>query len=271
MRDHETMTPHLARILIFPVKALDGVEVGACQVLASGALAWDRRFAMFDGAGKYVNGKKNARVHLLRSSFDFVSRRLELAGEGARAAAFDVHSEREALERWLTGFFGIPVSFREDSGAGFPDDTESPGPTVISTATLREVAAWFDLSLEQTRARFRSNLEIDGVPAFWEDRLYGPAGTTVRFSVGEVVFDGVNPCQRCAVPPRDPVTGEGVPDFMKRFMELRKQKLPEWAEASRFNHYYRLAVNTRPAEARPGRLRVSDKITIIGPMAAAQA
>lgn len=266
MQDHETMTPHLAHILIYPVKALDGVEVGASEVLASGALAWDRRFAMFDGSGKYVNGKKNARVHLLRSSFDFAAQRLELAGEGAPAAAFDVQSERAALERWLTGFFGIPVSFREDSGAGFPDDTESPGPTLISTATLREVAGWFDLSLEQTRARFRSNLEIDAVPAFWEDRLYGPAGTTVRFSVGGVVFDGINPCQRCAVPPRDPVTGEGVPDFMKRFMELRKKTLPDWAEASRFNHFYRLAVNTRLAGT-PGKLSVSDKINVIGPMA----
>jgi uncharacterized protein YcbX len=260
------MTPHLARILIYPIKALDGVEVGASEVLASGALAEDRRFAMFDESGKYVNGKRHARVHLLRSSYDLATKRLKLWAADSPSAVFDVQSERGALERWLSGFFGFPVSFRENKDAGFPDDTESPGPTVISTATLGEIGLWFDLSVEQMRARFRSNLEIDGVPAFWEDRLYAQAGTPVRFSVGAVEFDGINPCQRCAVPPRDPVTGEGVPDFMKRFMELRKRKLPEWADASRFNHYYRIAVNTRLAGNRPGEVKVSDGIKVIGPV-----
>ncbi|HTB21824.1 MAG TPA: MOSC N-terminal beta barrel domain-containing protein [bacterium] len=265
MSESEAFAPRLARIIIFPVKALDGLELPEAQVLPSGALAWDRRYAIFDEAGKYVNGKKNARVHLLRSSFDLGAGRLSLWSAGLAKASFDVQADREALEQWLKAFFGIPLSFRENAAAGFPDDTESPGPTVISTATLREVGGWFDLSVEQVRARFRSNLEIDGVPAFWEDRLFGPAGTLVRFSIGGVEFDGNNPCQRCVVPPRDPLTGENNADFMKRFMELRKQSLPPWAEVSRFNHFYRLAVNTRPAGP-GGRLSVGDELRVLGPL-----
>jgi uncharacterized protein YcbX len=265
MSETEAIAPRLARIILFPVKALDGLELESIEVLPSGALAGDRRYAIFDEAGKFVNGKKNARVHLLRSSFDLGTGRLGLWTAGGAPLSFDVQADREALEQWLKAFFGIPLSFRENAAAGFPDDTESPGPTLVSTATLREVAGWFDLSLEQARARFRSNLEIDGVPAFWEDRLFGPAGSLIRFSIGGVAFDGNNPCQRCVVPPRDPLTGENNPEFMKRFMELRKEKLPPWAEASRFNHFYRLAVNTRPAGP-GGKLSVGDAVQVQGPI-----
>jgi uncharacterized protein YcbX len=237
---------YLSRIFIYPIKSLDCVAVDTAPVLPSGALADDRRFAMFDGLGQYVNGKRNAKVHLLRSAYDPVTSRLTLAvGAGSPAKTFNVDSQRGALEEWLTEFFGFPVSFRQNSGVGFPDDTDSPGPTLISTATLLAVADWFGLTLDQTRARFRANLELGGVPPFWEDRLYGLRGTTMRFSIGDVLFDGINPCQRCVVPARDPITGLSVPDFAKRFVELRRKHLPDWAESSRFNHYYRLAINTK--------------------------
>jgi ferredoxin-NADP reductase/uncharacterized protein YcbX len=263
---------HLSHIFIYPIKSLDGVAVDTARVLASGALADDRRFAIFDGLGQYVNGKRNPRVHLLRSAYYPASRQLKLAkGTAGQAATFNVFSERAGLEEWLTDFFGFAVSFRENVGVGFPDDTDSPGPTIIATATLRAIADWFGLSLEQTRARFRTNLEVDGVPPFWEDRLYGVRGTTVRFSIGNVVFDGVNPCQRCVVPARDPLTGLSVPDFAKRFVELRRKYLPEWAEPSRFNHFYRVAINTRLVAHHAGQeLSVGNRIRIIGPAGVAE-
>jgi ferredoxin-NADP reductase/uncharacterized protein YcbX len=259
---------YLSRILIYPVKSLDGVSVDTVRVLPSGALADDRRFAIFDGSGQYVNGKRNPRVHLLRSAYAPAKSRLSVAaGADAQFKAFDVFSQRDALEAWLTEFFGFEVSFRENIGAGFPDDTDSPGPTLISTATLRAVAEWFGLTLDQARARFRTNVEVDGVPPFWEDQLYGQRGTTVRFSIGDVVFEGVNPCQRCVVPARDPLTGTSVPDFAKRFVELRRKYLPEWAEPSRFNHFYRLAINTRlVAHNSAPILTTGDRVSVIGPV-----
>jgi len=264
--------PFLSGIFIYPIKSLDGVSVDSARVLPSGALADDRRFAMFDGLDQYVNGKRNPRVHLLRSAYDPTTHTLKLAANAdAQPAAFNVLSERGALEAWLTEFFGFSTSFRENVGVGFPDDTDSPGPTLISTATLREIAAWFGLDLDQVRARFRTNLEIDGVPPFWEDQLYGPKGTTVRFTIGDVVFDGINPCQRCVVPARDPLTGLSVADFARRFVELRKKHLPDWAESSRFNHFYRLAINTRLVANSPAQmLRTGDGVNIIGPVGTPQ-
>jgi len=80
----------------------------------------------------------------------------------------------------------------------------------------------------------------------------------LQFRIGDVTVLGVNPCQRCPVPSRDTSTGLADPDFQRRFAAKREATLPPWVVKTRFNHYYRLAVNTRipPSEAgkvlRPG-------------------
>jgi hypothetical protein len=258
---------HLARILVYPVKSLDGLSLPSVRVLKSGALENDRRFALRDDAGKYVNGKKHARIHQLRSSFDAMTRTLHLHnGDGRHAGSFDIDHDRARLEDWLGEFFNFPVHLEENPAAGFPDDTDSPGPTIISTASLIEVASWFPgITPDQMRARIRANLEIGGVPPFWEDQLYGVAGTVLKFRIGSVEFDGINPCQRCAVPPRNHLTGENYPEFAKIFARKREETLPTWAERSRFNHFYRLAINTKLPTTEGGKtMAVGDSITIGG-------
>jgi hypothetical protein len=104
--------------------------------------------------------------------------------------------EQETLEAWLSERLGLEVRLERDSERGFPDDLKASGPTVISRATLAEVATWFDCDEGEMRRRFRANLEIDGVPAFWEDRLYGRDGEAVEFRIGEVILHGVKPSAR---------------------------------------------------------------------------
>jgi hypothetical protein len=129
---------------------------------------------------------------------------------------------------------------------------------------LRAVQDWYPgLTLESIRRRFRTNLELVGEEAFCEDRLYGAPGELKQFRIGDVKFLGHNPCQRCVVPTRDAGSGEAVPGFQKKFMEMRRQELPEWANAQRFNHYYRFAVNTSiPAEEAGKQLRVGDPVNL---------
>jgi ferredoxin-NADP reductase/uncharacterized protein YcbX len=264
MSEHEAF---LSRILIFPIKSLDAVEMKQARVLASGALEHDRTFGLFDENEKFVNGKRYAAVHRLRSQIDLEARTLTLHDENGRGLgyrSFALDRDREQLEGWLGKYFGFPVSFRQNTAQGFPDDTDSPGPTFISTATLAEIGRWFDLPLEEVRARFRTNIEIGGVPAFWEDRLFAAAGSVVRFRIGETVFEGINPCQRCVVPPRNPLTGALDGTFVRRFTELRSRTLPLWSTRERFNHFYRVAINTRPHGNQAGKwLRVGDPIEIL--------
>lgn len=259
-------TPHLAQILIFPIKSLDGVSLPAVEVLESGALRGDREFVIVDGDGNYVNGKRHAAVHRLRSTFDLKARMVALRLEGSTETVhFHLEGDRAALEAWLSEYFGFSVRLLQNLEVGFPDDTRSPGPTVISTATLSAVADWFPgLSLEAIRRRFRTNLEIGGTEPFWEDGLFGEADTTLPFQVGEVRFEGVNPCQRCVVVTRDATSGQADPGFQKVFVTNRKEHLPVWAPTSRFNHFFRLAVNTRiPPSTTPGLLRTGNTVRLL--------
>jgi uncharacterized protein YcbX len=257
----------LSRILIFPIKSLEAVEVARARVLSSGALEHDRTWGFFDAGGKFVNGKRHAAVHRLRSQVDLEARNVTFrddSGRGLGSRTFSLDADGDGLESWLGDYFGFPVAVRKNADLGFPDDTDSPGPTIISVATLTEISRWFDLPLGEVRARFRTNIEIAGVPAFWEDRLFGPAGTLVRFRVGDAVFDGINPCQRCIVPPRNPRTGVLDETFVRRFTELRNKTLPSWAVRERFNHFYRVAINTRPHGDQDGKLlRLGDRIEIL--------
>jgi uncharacterized protein len=257
--------PYLARIYIYPMKSLEGVSLSSVSILASGALQHDRTFALVDEQGKFVNGKRNSKVHHLRSRFDFAAGVLTLWVQGTeREASFHLATEREALNSWLSTYFDRAVTVVENTVSGFPDDTKASGPTVISTATLQTVASWFpDLDEQTIRLRLRANLEIGGVPAFWEDKLFAEAETVVPFHIGDVLFEGVNPCQRCVVPSRDPYTGEIFPHFQEIVMKKRKESLPSWSTSSRFNHFYRLSTNTRISASEEGkRLHIGDSIRI---------
>lgn len=256
----------LSRIIIYPVKSLDGISVDQTSFTLQGGLLNDRRWALFDAAGAVVNGKRTPLVHQLRAEFDLASSGMTLSVKGtSETRTFALDRDRQAIEDWCSDFFGRRVFLRENANGGFPDDPDAPGPTLISTASLKLVAEWFSgLSAETVRQRFRANLELECSEPFWEDRLYARAGEVLRFRVGEMLLEGTNPCQRCAVPPRSPETGEVWPGFAREFADRRQATFPGWAEASRFDHFYRLAVNTRVIPGSMGRVAVGDEVTLLG-------
>jgi hypothetical protein len=265
--------PHLARITVYPVKSLGGLDRDRVGFSGS-ALEHDREYALVDDDGQYVNGKRERAVHSLESTFDPERRTLRLVAPDRSERSFTLPGETnedvtatdspDTLTEWLSEYFGYPVALRRDAAGGFPDDTDAPGPTVVSTATVREVASWFpSIPPGEMRRRLRANLEIGGVPAFWEDCLFADRDHVVAFSIGDVTFEGVNPCQRCVVPTRDPDTGEKTPGFRERFVERRQESMPPWSGGDWFDHYFRLMVNTR-LDADPGdrELVVGDPVRV---------
>ena len=251
---------------MFPFKSLTGVDVPSATIGTGGALRGDREFALFDERGAVINAKREPLVHDLNVVYDrsitaatFRSSLLE------STFTFDFADAPHALEAWLSEHFERPVSVRRQPEGGFPDDTKTPGPTVVSTATLHEVATWFDaLDAASLRLRLRANLEFGGLPPFGEDALYAVAGETVAFRVGAAIFEGTNPCARCVVPSRDPSTGEAIPSFAKVVSAGREITLPAFAERSRFDHFYRLAVNTRARASELGKsVAVGDFVELL--------
>ena len=252
--------PSLARIVVFPIKSLDGVELARGEVTPEGALAWDRRFALVDAQGKLINGKRTAAVHRLRARFDLPGGTVSLCAPGGAWHEFRLAPGQQELEEFLSRFFGQPVRLIENPQGGFPDDRNAPGPTLVSTASLEEVGRWFALELDQVRRRFRANLEVADTPPWWEDRLVAKSQDQAeRFAIGSVVFQATGVCQRCVVPSRDPETGLPIERFAARFAQARKDHLPPWSPRSRFDHFYRLAVNTRLVSA-PGALELGQQV-----------
>lgn len=254
----------IERLRVYPLKGLDGIEVESATVLGGGTLEHDREFALFDAEGDVLNGKRTDRVHVLETDFDTVTGVLTVETPAGDRLGFDLEAkaDRRQAETWFGEFFGEDLTLQRDESLGFVDRRDM-GPSIISTATLEAVASWFDeLSVESVRRRLRANVEISGVPAFWEDRFVGEDAP--RFEANGVRFEGVTPCGRCVVPERDPDTGEPTPDFRERFVEMRKETFPEWADGDAFDHYYTLMlIASIPESDRGSEIRVGDPVGIV--------
>ena len=265
--------PHLGTIRLHPIKALDGVSVSECQIGPGGGLAMDRVWAMFSADGQWVNGKNNAAVHRVRATYarDLSSVTLSVRDDELYPLqTFSFPDDFASAAEWFSEYFDEPVEVRHVP-EGVPDDSDRNGPLLVSTASLRTVAEWFPaIDYEESRRRFRTPLEIDGVQSFWEDRLFNVMEVdTVPFTIGEVSFVGVNPCPRCVVPSRDTLTGAELREFQKRFATLRRETFPSWAaHPDRIRHFYHFGVNTRVAPSEHGKtLRVGDVLRLGGDVA----
>jgi hypothetical protein len=283
-------TPRLTGIRLHPIKSLDAVSVSEARIGPGGGLEHDRAWALYSVDGRWVNAKRTAAMHLIRATYapDLSSVTLAVPGDRRNipARTFPFPGGTEDAAEWFSVYFEQQILVRH-AREGFPDDNIANGPTIISTASLQAVAGWFPgLRLDSVRQRFRTTLEIDSaditanaassqraakaasdnghLPAFWEDQLYGEdERSVVRFRIGEVNFEGSNPCARCPVPARDPQTAADLVGFQKHFTDMRRGTLPTWAPAARFDHFYRVAVNTRVAPTETGKpLRLGDDLKL---------
>ena len=256
----------LASIATYPIKSLDPASRDRVTLSADGGLDGDRVYALVDDDGGFVNGKRTPKVHRLRASLDREAGVLGLRIEGESTThRFDLDRDREALHEFLADYFGIPVSLERRDGTNMTDSGD-PGPTVVSAATLREAASWFPgIDASGMRLRLRPNLVVEGVPAFWEDRLVAGTGGSRRLRIRDVTLEGRAPVPRCVVPSRDPQTGEEYEGFRETFVRNREASFPDWADRAAFDHLFCLMVATHVPDAERGRtLRVGDAVAIEG-------
>ena len=316
----------LDRITIYPVKSLDGLELVECGVLESAALENDRRWRLVDMDGRVLNAKWSPVFHAIRAEFELDERLVTLWVDPAAIAAAALpaadldrlrgmagntggqrsgsHAVRDSFHlvpgqggpcEWLSEAFGVGVLLQERADGGFPDDRDAPGPTLVATATLAEVARWFGFDLAESRRRFRVNLEIGGCDPFWEDTLASPARPELQpslldlppdlpidpyadlpppepreFSIGDVRFIATNVCRRCVVPTRDSRTGAVTEHFRDAFEARRSRGMRADVDAGGWGSLYRLGVNTILVEhtRRDGRVvTLSVKDAVSGPPA----
>jgi len=255
----------LERITVYPIKSLDGINLDTVVITTGGSLKYDREFALLDEDGKFINGKKYPQIHLIRSVYSIDELLVEFSIERESfKRTFHLEKEKLEIENFFSDFLGKKISFHQNKQSGFPDDLKAYGPTIVSLSSLQEVTKWFPgISLEELYKRFRPNLLLNDVPAFWEDKLFGEKGEELFFQIGEIKFFGINPSTRCAVPTKNPYNGEVLPFFQKHFSEMRKTTLPTGSTLSQFDHYYRFCGNTKIPDLEAGKtLSVGDNILL---------
>lgn len=287
--------PTVSTIRLYPIKSLDGIEVDSVPICDNGRIKYDREYALFDEHGSYVNGRQNQLVHRIQSTIDIDSGDVALAIQGTNKTYetnLDGITDDTGLENWLSEFFEEPITIRESQQTNFADSAggvspyriTATGPTVISTATLREVSSWYaDLTVDDIRRRLRTNIEISDVVPFWEDTLFsdceasfGSPGDAVEFTIGNVTHFGIMPKPRCVVPSRDPDTGELKRDFSIKFLQNRKETFPEWVDVDKLgrniesgssssDNYFYLTVVTRIPRSEVGEsITIGDRASING-------
>jgi uncharacterized protein YcbX len=236
----------LHKIFVYPIKGFDGIEVRQASITAGGKLKYDRQFAFVNSDGKFVNGKRYPEILKVRVSFNLNNLTCAFNFPGKDVdEVFNLRDDKAAIERMFGKYLNIELRLVENDSSGFPDDTEAGGPTIAALESFAEVSAWLpNLTVEELIRRFRINLVLAGVPPFWEDKLYGKVNERRPFTIGTLRLDGTGPCARCSVPSRDSRTAESNQRFRELFMQNRERTLPTWAEKSRFDHYFRMCVNT---------------------------
>jgi uncharacterized protein len=257
MPGYDSGVMHVGALTIHPIKSLDGVDVERATIAAHGGFTGDREYAIFDEAGVLVNGKRTAAVHTIRATYDLAARQVTLGTDTFTLG-------EPAIDEWLSEHFGFRVFVRTRPEAFADHRKRTPGPTLISTATLAVAAAALGLPPAEMRARFRSSIELAGAEPFEEDRFVSPDSVGI-VRCGDVRLEAVDHCERCVVPSRDPRSGAIVPAFAKRLSQWREATLPAWTDRAALPHFYHLAVLTRVPATETGKtIAVGDEVRFAG-------
>src|SRR5688572_27727214 len=190
----------------WPVKSMAGEELRALSVGPRG-VGGDRTHAVLHehkGAWRPLTAREAPRLLAWRAAYPFnLDAGLDPASpphaivsepDGIRSWRWGDPRLRSALERDL----GRPLRLERDLG-GIPD---VPG-TVLVTVAASLAALSRELGTEVDARRFRPNLHLELDAGQWADA--GWAGAEIELEGGvRLRVDG--PCERCAIPTRDPDT-----------------------------------------------------------------
>lgn len=242
--------PCVVALYRYPVKGFTAEACASLTVLGEGRIAGDRvlglRFADSSAAADDWS-KKHEFVALvntpgmarLRLRFDHKTLSLCISEKGAvliNAALNEVGRKKIAavIENYVLKLDDNPLSSHPERlplrlvGNGITpryQDNEAGQITLHSRASLAAVGnAVGDNDLSELR--FRSNIVIDGLDAWEEQRWIGRA-----IQIGRVTFDVVMPKTRCLATQANPDSGERDLPILKTLTHVFNQEKPTFAVA----------------------------------------
>jgi uncharacterized protein YcbX len=226
---------HITEINIYPIKSLKGISVNSALVEPRG-LQHDRRWMLTDKDGKFMTQREFPRMAAMSVRVESGELRVESDGAGEIGIPFEPRNgERRQVTIWQSVCEGeiyddvvnqwfSDILSTDCQLVYMPDDTQRSvnsrfdrGGEIVSFADgyplmLLSEASLADLNTRITNAdegvrdplpmnRFRPNIVVSGSDAYAEDNW-----TKIR--IGETVFRGTKPCERCVITTVDQSRGE---------------------------------------------------------------
>jgi MOSC domain-containing protein len=234
----------VTELAIYPVKSLAGIKQSTMVLGARGPL-FDRHWMVTDPLGQFLTQRQQPRMCLIKTAL--CADALELSAPGMQLlrltlpATIDcprssVKVWRDTVQAcdmgaiaadWLSSYLGAacrlhfmpddsvravdPIYARSGDQVGFADGFPI---LLITEASLQAFNA--ELPEPIGSERFRPNIVLGGTAPYAEDEWR-------RLRIGDVEFDVVKPCSRCAIPSLDPSTAERQPIISKTLSRLRRR------------------------------------------------
>ncbi len=226
---------HLSALYRYPLKSAMGESLQASPVDGLGVLG-DRRWMLVDAAnGRFLSQRVlpamtrlqalwQGERQLLLSSPEMSPLRVDVPGADQALRSVSVWKDElcvpdagDAAANWASSLLGracrlvyVPASRARQVDRRYADEgrrvafADGFPILLIGQASLEDLSARVGRPLDMRR--FRPNLVIDGGLPYAEDGWR-------RMRIGEVEFQRVKPCTRCAITTLDPDTGERSRDL----------------------------------------------------------
>jgi MOSC domain-containing protein len=233
----------LTALSVYPIKSAAGIPADVWQVDEFG-LRFDRRWMVIDEAGRFISQREQPRLALVRPSFH--EDLLLVDAPGQRPLELPLHSTCSVTTKvtvwhdtcevnwlgdhaaaWFSAALGCSCSlvYMADSTVRPADPRFATSNTrvsfadafpflMISEESLAELNSRMPVPLPMNR--FRPNLVIAGGDPYVEDSLD-------RFTIGEIGFRAVKPCDRCVIPTTDQSTAERGHEPLRTLATYRRR------------------------------------------------
>lgn len=286
---------HISEINIYPIKSLKGISVDSALVEPRG-LQYDRRWMLTDKDGKFMTQREFPRMAAMSVWIEDDGSGLGVAAErfGDVFVPFEPDTGNKyqvtiwqsvcegevygaALNEWFSDVLGTACQL-----VYMPDDTRrSVNPRfdrahdivsfadgyplmVLSEASLADLNTRITNADEGVRDplpmnRFRPNIVVSGSEAYSEDDWS-------KISIGDAVFRGTKPCERCVITTVNQSRGEfDGKDPLKTFATYRlaKDVMPERLESLGVTPNAVLFGQNLIADSAGATIRVGDEVKIV--------
>lgn len=237
------MALSVSALYCFPVKSLGGMELNRAEIDRFG-IQQDRRWMLVDENGQFLTQRQCAEMvfltaQWLQGKLQITHKngdQIELGREDFAGDTCQVQVWRDQCaaiaaplfaNQWLSDHLGRPcrLVYMPDSTFRRVDQNYAKQQETVSfadgfplllttTASLENFNQHLPQAIEMLR--FRPNLVISGSEPWAEDNWQ-------RIKVGELVFDVVKPCSRCAIPTINRSNAQKEPEVFKALKKYRSQ------------------------------------------------